>query len=183
MLSWGGCMTDKLDKEYDFLYRSIQETNDYNKKYCSYFKAFFDKQPEDNLDYIKLIIELNLIKKGVGELREKIALINMDKKHGDTKIVLLFNDLDTYQKLIILSSEQLTAIIIRTRRKLNNIERYWRFEYKKDLRKLSDMESSREKMRRALTDLSVTFKNKHLKKAKRHHTNKFKVIVNDNPRP
>ena len=139
-------MSEKLDKEYDFLYRSIQETNNYNKKYGCYLKAFFNKQPEDNLDYIKSIIELNLLKKCVGELRDKIALVNMDKKHGDTKIAALFNDLDEYQKLIIQSSEHLTAIIIRTRRKLNNIERYWYFEYKKDLKQLSDLGNKRERI-------------------------------------
>ena len=176
-------MSDKLDKEYDFLYKSIQETNAYNAKYLSCHRSFFSKQPEDNIDYIKLIIEFNLIKKSVGELRDKIALINMDKRHGDTKITSLFNDLDTYQKLIALSCEHLSSIIIRTRRKLNNIERYWYYEYKKDLRQLDDLDSKREKMQRTLTDMSVTFKNKNLKKPKRNsNTRPFRVIVNENPK-
>lgn len=157
-------MSDNLDKEYDLLYENIRKTNIYNAKYREFFRAFFGKQPEDNIDYINLILDINALKKNVGEFWDKLHAAEKSKKHKNNTIISLNNDLDTYWKLIMEASEYLGIIVEKTARKLNNMERYGYFDYKKDLNRLTILESKRAKLETTLTDITVTSKNKRLYK-------------------
>ena len=161
-------MSDNIEKQYNLLYEDIRETNKLNAKYRELSRVYFNNQAEDDIDHINLILDLKSIKKDMGAFKDALAVRDEESFHEDSQLHVLNEDLLAYQEAIIEVSGHLSAIILKTRSKLNGMGRYSHIDFKKDIEHLKDVDDRRIELERALTDICVTFRNRYLYKPKKY---------------
>ena len=156
---------DQTNKKHGILYKSLQETNDYNAKYCDIYDTFFKQRPGEKVDYVKLILNLSQIKKRISELQNDMHTLN-NEVISERKIESIIKLLETYQQLLLDAVEYFSNIIIKLQRISNNSGRYPYRIYKKDLKNLTNLENKRASTGSFLQKLSVPFMSEYRKQTK-----------------